>query len=476
MMTTKIRHKTVRHGIILPVVLVIFVLLGLLAIGFAFSTRAEYNAITAEANMIQARNCAMSGLEMGALLLRQKFADSSVWYDNPTLFRDQPVEETSSGNFDEKKTNWRYSLVACNFDSQDNVRFGITDEASKVNINTASEDQLRRLPGITPEIAAAIMDWREEGNEPRSNGAKDSYYQSLPQPYSCKKAAFDTVEELLLVKGMTGDILFGEDINRNGILDANENDGKKTLPLDNSDGTLNRGLYPYVTVYSRESDVSDSDPYQPRINIQEWPSDILKTMLPKYLRSEVVDFIVAAKKAKADFGESPANLLGLEVKDGETTISNPVTVEDMPDIMDYLTTGYHLHEDGYIYGRININTAPRTVLETIGKLTDTEIDNIISVRSRLDSESRKTVAWLLTQNVLTEEKFKQVAYLFTARSYQFMMEALGYSDVDAVQARIQAILELRLPRAQYIYWRDLSGLGRSYNIGEITSSKTVIKK
>jgi len=116
------------------------------------------------------------------------------------------------------------------------------------------------------------------------------------------------------------------------------------------------------------------------------------------------------------------------------------------------------------------------VLETIGKLTDTEIDNIISVRSRLDSESRKTVAWLLTQNVLTEEKFKQVAYLFTARSYQFMMEALGYSDVDAVQARIQAVLELRLPRAQYIYWRDLSGLGRSYNIGEITSSKTVIKK
>jgi type II secretory pathway component PulK len=320
-------------------------------------------------------------------------------------------------------------------------------------------------------MVAAILDWRESGTTPRNGGAKDEYYLSLAQPYHCKQAAFDTVEELLLVKGITGSILFGEDMNRNGILDPNENDGKKSLPLDNGDGILDRGIYPYVTVYSRESDVADSDPYQPRINIKTWPEEALKTMLPKYFRTEVVDFIVKAKKAKADFGESPASLLGMEVKDGDNTIPNPVTAEDMPDIMDYLTTGYHLHEDGYIYGRININTASRTVLRTIGKLTDSEIEAILTTRSRLDSSAKKTVAWLLTQNVLPEEKFKQVAYLFTARSYQFMMEALGYCDTDAAQARIQAVMELRLPRVQYIYWRDLSNLGRAYNIGEFDKTK-----
>jgi type II secretory pathway component PulK len=450
-----------------------FMLLGMLAISFGFATRAEYNAMQAQNNMIQARNCASSGLEAGALLLRQTFADPKIWYENPNIFRDQVVDQTI--NNEQKQNAWRFSLVACNFDSQDSPRFGITDEAGKVNINTASEDQLKRLPGMTAELAAAVLDWRESGSQPRSGGAKDEYYMTLHQPYKCKQAPFDTVEELLLVKGFSGEVVFGEDMNRNGILDPNENDGNGSLPVDNNDGILNRGLYPYITVYSREPDVADSDPYSPRINIKDWPEGVLKTMLPRYLREEVVEFIVAAKKAKADFGESPASLLGMEVKSEESDLKSPVTLEDMPDIMDYLTTGYHLSSDGHVYGRINVNTAPRTVLETIGKLTDSEIDAILATRSRLDSEASRTVAWLVTQNVLTEEKFKAVAYLFTARSYQFMMDALGYSDTEAAQARLQAVIELRLPRVQYVYWRDLSGLGRTYNVGDFGKTEIVVK-
>jgi hypothetical protein len=46
------------------------------------------------------------------------------------------------------------------------------------------------------------------------------------------------VDEVRLVYGATLEILYGEDVNRNGILDPNENDGDVTLPLDNADGRI----------------------------------------------------------------------------------------------------------------------------------------------------------------------------------------------------------------------------------------------
>jgi type II secretory pathway component PulK len=41
------------------------------------------------------------------------------------------------------------------------------------------------------------------------SGAEDDYYLSRPTPYRAKNADFETVDELLLVKGMTPDILYG---------------------------------------------------------------------------------------------------------------------------------------------------------------------------------------------------------------------------------------------------------------------------
>ncbi len=468
------RQRAVARGIILPIVLIIFMLLGMLAVGFSLSTRSDAVALKSQTTMEQARNCAVSGIETAALLLRQKFEENQYWYDNQSLFANQPLDQEKTIT-DEKKNSWRYTLVGYNLDSQDTVRYGLTDEAGKVNINVASEDQLSRLPGVTPEMAASIINWR--GGTPNQSGAKDDYYMSLHQPYHCKKAPFDTVEELLLVKGFSGKELFGEDMNRNGILDPNENDGKASLPIDNADGVLDRGLYPYITVYSREPEVSDSDPYSPRINIKDWPDLVIKQMLEKHLRKEVLDFIIQAKNNSVDFGESPASLLEGTFKDKNgNELKSPVTLDDIASLMDYTTTGYHISSDGFAYGRINVNTAPKTVLQTIKKLTDAEIDTIIATRSKLDTQMSKNIAWLVTQGVLTPEKFKQVAYLLTARSYQFTVESVGYHDNQPVQARIQAVLELRLPRVQYIYWRDLTGLGRAYNVADFGETKLAVKQ
>jgi len=66
------------------------------------------------------------------------------------------------------------------------------------------------IPGETANIIMdSILDWKDEDNLRRLNGAEDSYYESLPAPYKAKNGNFDTLEELLLVRGVTPEIIFG---------------------------------------------------------------------------------------------------------------------------------------------------------------------------------------------------------------------------------------------------------------------------
>jgi len=78
--------------------------------------------------------------------------------------------------------------------------FGITDEAGRVNLNSASQDMLLKLPGMSTELAAAVLDCRDSDNEVSPGGAESEYYLLLKDPHDCKNAPFETVDELLLVK------------------------------------------------------------------------------------------------------------------------------------------------------------------------------------------------------------------------------------------------------------------------------------
>ena len=117
--------------------------------------------------------------------------------------------------------------------------FGLVDEASKLNLNRAGTNTLSYLPNMTLDFADAIVDWRS------TNGSGDYALDYASLGYTDKNSPFETVDELRLVYGATIDLLVGEDINRNGVLDVNEKDV-------NGNGTLDPGLFEYVTVYSRQ--------------------------------------------------------------------------------------------------------------------------------------------------------------------------------------------------------------------------------
>jgi type II secretory pathway component PulK len=94
--------------------------------------------------------------------------------------------------------------------------YGIEDEAGKLNLNLAKAktigDLFQIISGLDEdeanEIAYSIVDWRDSNFSVAhpDYGAEDDYYEDLDEPYAAKDFAFQNLNELLLVRGMTMEI------------------------------------------------------------------------------------------------------------------------------------------------------------------------------------------------------------------------------------------------------------------------------
>jgi len=97
---------------------------------------------------------------------------------------------------------------------QNKKQYGMIDEASKININSTSLRALIRLFQIVlgwdvepaERLALAIVNWRTSGESELKGFFSDEYYENLEHPYAPKNASFETLDELLLVEGMNGEI------------------------------------------------------------------------------------------------------------------------------------------------------------------------------------------------------------------------------------------------------------------------------
>jgi len=129
-------------------------------------------------------------------------------------------------------------------------QFGLVDEPSKLNLNRVTgHELLGNFPSIPRELAYSIVDWRDANDDVTEGGAEDAHYAALPTPYHCKNASFETVEELLLVRGAYPELLYGDGVTgtpaRYGI-------GAAAIGGLSEQDVLARGLFNYLTVYSRQ--------------------------------------------------------------------------------------------------------------------------------------------------------------------------------------------------------------------------------
>jgi general secretion pathway protein K len=119
---------------------------------------------------------------------------------------------------------------------QGSCEIRIMSEAGKININMASEFLLRKIIGqlglegeARDVVVDSILDWRDPNDFYRANGAEKDYYLSLKEPYYCKNGNLDSIEELLLIKGVTPDLYHGKEGTQEGEEGAADRVGLKDI-------------------------------------------------------------------------------------------------------------------------------------------------------------------------------------------------------------------------------------------------------
>lgn len=287
-----------RRGSLLVVVLVVVVFLTLAAANYSAWMTTELEATRVARSDVQARMLADSGAEYIATILSNRGTGTSDnLLHNPELFLGVPVIES-----DRDRARGRFTVIAPL--EQGNVglgvRYGLIDESGKLNLNRldqmALDDEQSRtllmgLPGMTEEIADAIRDWIDSDDTSRDYGVESEYYESLNPPYAAKNGPLESLDELLLVRGVTPELLYGEDANRNGLLDPNENDGDFSPPYDNADGVLDLGWQAYLTTVSRELNLRPDG--TPKIDVNNGILSDLYDELETEFGEDVAKFVVA---------------------------------------------------------------------------------------------------------------------------------------------------------------------------------------
>jgi type II secretory pathway component PulK len=315
--------------------------------------------------------------------------------------------------------------------------FGLIDEGSKLNLNTAGTNTLSYLPNMTLDFASAILDWRSTNG----GGAYSMDYTALG--YLDKNAPFETVDELRLVYGATIDLLAGNDINRNGVLDSNEKDL-------NGNGQVDPGLFEYVTVYTREPNFHADG--SSLTNVSTATRAQLSALLQgANISTTYITTIMARRPATGYTG-----LLEFYLRSGMNS-------SEFAEIINNITTS----SSAYSRGRVNINTAGATVLTAlfmgigVDQSTATgAAQTLLTYRSQ-NPDNLGSIAWLvnaLGNNSPVVNALEQGDYI-TTRSFQFMADIAAVGPFGRGYRRVKFIFDTSDGAPKIIYRQDLSRLG-----------------
>ena len=272
-MIKKLRKNKDRGFVLIAVLLIISVLVTII-LEFNYESRMKLHLSDNFHNASKALNYAEAGISIAMAGLKQ----------NENILSDERFIPLFSGGIQIPVENGFCTIL-------------INDESGKINVNAlkTSDDkivrhrvdqilklidllnyQYREQSPVSYSLIPAIIDWVDYDDEvtilpfiKRENeGAESNYYRDLIDPYKCKNAPFETLNELLLVKGMTPVIIYGH------TGDETQNIG----PVD--------GIRQYLTVYG-----------DGKININEASPMVIMSLSEK-MSASLAQSIVEQRKIK----------------------------------------------------------------------------------------------------------------------------------------------------------------------------------
>ncbi len=238
------------RGVALLIVLWVLVILTSMVFSFSLFARTETFSTRAFKETAEKRFLARAGVEKGImeLFFRGLYRDRQPVPGDPL-----PIKVDG--------TRYENALGA------DFCAFRVMDESGKINLNLLTDqtglllNNLLVHLGVAKEeadiIVDSVLDWKDGDELHRLHGAESDYYGGLPNPYKSKNGNFNTVEELLMVRGVTPAVLYGTD--------------------------QKPGIFEFLTVHSKAGG----------INVQTAPREVLLA-LPSMTR-EMAEAILAAR-------------------------------------------------------------------------------------------------------------------------------------------------------------------------------------
>ncbi|HZT83104.1 MAG TPA: hypothetical protein VFA26_22945, partial [Gemmataceae bacterium] len=76
----------------------------------------------------------------------------------------------------------------------------------------------------------------------------------------------------------------------------------------------------------------------------------------------------------------------------------------------------------------------------------------------------QTPAWLVTEANVPVATMKQLDQYITARSQVYRVQSVGHFDGGGATARVEAVIDLNAGRPRIVYYRDLTGLGKGFDL------------
>ena len=555
-----------RSGFFLLIALIVITVATMAVYTFTETMVTLDDAAYLETDSAQADQCTLSAAAMLRVFLSQPI-DARVaaggTYNNPSMFQAVPISS-------EAGETYSFSIIDTNLQPDGRlggIRYGLRDESSRLNVNalpildrnsdailplmsalsgdvegdidalsagdSGEVDQenlasslLMAVPGMTPDLADAILDWIDEDDDPRPFGAETDDYAMLPTPYACTNGPITSVDELLLVQGMTPTLMFGADANRNGVLDADEQQ-RFGISVD-TPGSL--GMAAYLTAFGSEANVRGDG--TAKVNVNNPDVEALYDQLQEVIENaDDASFIAAYRVAgtraptmasaasmeaaveEAANGSDDAgsddedsgiveggvwtadaieqvdltgggqdisqllDLIGATVTvsgaDGkqiryESPFSiDPVSMQSyLPIFNDTLTTT----DIERLPGRLNVNTCPVELLYGIPMLDDETISAIVETRDPLSTDPiRRDATWLMAEGIVTIDQMRLLTPILCGGGSVYRGQVIGYRSGGGAFDRAEIIMDAHTVNPKIIGYRNLSHLGRGFDLSVLGS-------
>ncbi|MDO4586866.1 MAG: type II secretion system protein GspK [Planctomycetia bacterium] len=290
----------------------------------------------------------------------------------------------------------------------------------------------------------------------------------------------------------------------------------------------------YLTVFSAEKDVDPSG--EPRIDLNGSDLAFLYDELSKYVDEKTAEFVVLYRQfgpatseqiqsttlstanpisdnSALDFSispsfrlETPLDIIGATVivplngnnnassnqsasapipngsSNGQSKLEAARIVEspfsakrsmadELFSYLDYVSTSYST----VILGRVNINEAPRTVLETIPDLTSVDVQKIINSRPSLqerDLSKYRHAAWLYTEGVVNLAKMKKIWSKTTTGGDVYRGQIVSFMEDQGANRRGEVVVDNTVSPPRQVFYKDLSMYGQGYSQNILTGKET----